>query len=125
MMQGRLRDPVYTVGSRQNREPYPLNSWASVMHANSAPIANELGKPSVVQSRELIAASKHFIRMAKSRVQTAAEHVEHARNVLQAVWLRRDLRRRRVRSDPISQWRNACTAKHREWQPNLGGALCG
>jgi hypothetical protein len=54
-------------------------------------MASESGKPPVVQSRELIAASENFIRTAKSRIQAADESLDHARNVLQAVWLRREL----------------------------------
>jgi hypothetical protein len=72
---------------------------ASVMHAENAPMANQPDKPPVVQSRELRAASENLIRTAKSRIQTAAEHVEHARNRVQAVSLRRELIRRRDRSD--------------------------
>ena len=49
------------------------------------------GRPeddAVLQSRRARAASEDFIRTAKARI-------ERTRNLLQAMWLRRELRRRR------------------------------
>jgi hypothetical protein len=54
----------------------------------------------VVQSRRLIAVSRDFIRSARSHIEEATRRMEHARNVLQAAWLIRELRRRRDRGSP-------------------------
>ena len=46
------------------------------------------------RSRHLIEASRQFIRKAHSHIETATQQMERTRNVLQAAWLLREMRRR-------------------------------
>jgi hypothetical protein len=48
----------------------------------------------VAPSRRSIEASRNFIHAAQTHVDAAGRRIEHARNVLQAMWLKRELRRR-------------------------------
>jgi len=71
-------------------------SWASAMHGRFG-MGRRNDQP-VGQSREAIATSRDLLRLAKNNITAAAARIEHARNLLQAVWLQREMLRRRLRS---------------------------
>jgi hypothetical protein len=48
----------------------------------------------IAESGRLIEASRRFIDAARGHVASTAQRIERARNLLQVVWLQRELRRR-------------------------------
>ena len=52
----------------------------------------------VAQTRKAVAVSRDLMCLARTNITATAARLEHARNVLQTVWLHRELSRRRLRS---------------------------
>jgi hypothetical protein len=55
------------------------------------------GTATVTHSRQVIAMSRHVISTATAHIEVALRSIDHTRNLLQSVWLKRELRRRRDR----------------------------
>jgi len=56
----------------------------------------------VMRSRLSIEASRDLSRIARGNIDTAAARVENSRNLLQAIWLRREVWRRRLRGGHLA-----------------------
>jgi len=64
------------------------------MHAH-ADMAEPLDRDLIMASRRATAVSRELIHRAKATAERTRSRIDHARNLLQALWLQRELLRRR------------------------------
>jgi hypothetical protein len=70
------------------------NDVDGISDARASEYGEARSNAAVFQSRRRLAALRDVIQFAKVQIATATDRSEHARNLLQMLWLRRELSRR-------------------------------